>query len=487
MNRLLVPLISALAIASIPGAAPGQADPPGPTVIALHPAGEPTPALKYTLLPEPRELVPGNAAIFYHRGIQLLLESQMVQERQARSEGRDRPAQTEDDISDWINGPLDQIPIDQARAQLDRFDRVLREVELGALREDCDWEFDSRPESIDLLLPEIQSTRSLARLVSLKVRVAILDGDTDLAVHWLRTGYALARHVSDGPTVIQSLVGLAIANVMNGDLIQLIQAGSTPCLYWAIARLPDPIVDMSAGLVGERSLLERMLPDLEELDGPPWSVERGRLFLDALASQLKGLTDSAPSDAGSMKLLLAGIVARVYPDAKRSLVASGMGEAEVEAMPAIQAVGLVALRDYRALSDDLYKWTSLPYQEVYRDLERVNAANAEADRLSRPGLALFLIIYPSLSAVQLAEVRVDRQLEAIRCVEAIRLHASSNGGQFPPSLDEIDEVPVPIDPATGAPFSFEVDGETATLTAPLIPGGPDHPAYRIDFELRLAD
>jgi hypothetical protein len=164
-----------------------------------------------------------------------------------------------------------------------------------------------------------------------------------------------------------------------------------------------------------------------------------------------------------------------------------MGESEVEAMPAIQAVGLVAMRDYRALSDDLYKWTSLPYQEVYRDLERVNAANAEADRLSRPGLALFLIIYPSLSAVQLAEVRVDRQLEAIRCVEAIRLHASSNGGQFPPSLDEIDEVPVPIDPATGAPFSFEVDGETATLTAPLIPGGPDHPAYRIDFELRLAD
>src|SRR5213593_2791887 len=35
--------------------------------LTVHPAAEPTPALKYRLLPEVRELTPGNAAVLYYR------------------------------------------------------------------------------------------------------------------------------------------------------------------------------------------------------------------------------------------------------------------------------------------------------------------------------------------------------------------------------------------------------------------------------------
>src|SRR4051794_40012980 len=64
------------AATTIRQAAPGQPLPvPPPTVITLRPAGEPVPALKYQLVPERNSLVPGNAALLYHRAIQILLES----------------------------------------------------------------------------------------------------------------------------------------------------------------------------------------------------------------------------------------------------------------------------------------------------------------------------------------------------------------------------------------------------------------------------
>ena len=101
-------------------------------------------------------------------------------------------------------------------------------------------------------------------------------------------------------------------------------------------------------------------------------------------------------------------------------------------------------------------------------------------------LRLFTLLLPAIHGARMAEVRLDRQFAALQTVEAIRLHAAAHDGALPASLDEMTDAPPPLDPATGKPFSYEVDGETARLTAPLIPGGPDHPAYRIDYELRLA-
>src|SRR5688572_27961867 len=38
-----------------------------PVVLKLHPAAAPSPAMKHYLLPQVRELQPGNAAVFYQR------------------------------------------------------------------------------------------------------------------------------------------------------------------------------------------------------------------------------------------------------------------------------------------------------------------------------------------------------------------------------------------------------------------------------------
>ena len=54
----------------------------------LRPAGEPVPALRYRILPGRLELVPGNAAIFYHRAIQMMFRGYR---RAWRTEGRSLP------------------------------------------------------------------------------------------------------------------------------------------------------------------------------------------------------------------------------------------------------------------------------------------------------------------------------------------------------------------------------------------------------------
>ena len=116
----------------------------------------------------------------------------------------------------------------------------------------CDWEFDQRQEGYSLLLPEIQQMRSLARLVALRTRLAIVDGKTGEAMHWIETGLVMGRHVSQGPIVIQALVGVAIEAVLTRCLEDLIQAPGTPSLYWALADRPRPFIDMRYPMEGER-------------------------------------------------------------------------------------------------------------------------------------------------------------------------------------------------------------------------------------------
>ena len=64
----------ALVVLTVAGAARAQDEPPTAVPIVVRPAAAPVPALKYRILPERSTLVPGNAAIFYHRAIEVILE-----------------------------------------------------------------------------------------------------------------------------------------------------------------------------------------------------------------------------------------------------------------------------------------------------------------------------------------------------------------------------------------------------------------------------
>ncbi len=78
--------------------------------------------------------------------------------------------------------------------------------------------------------------------------------------------------------------------------------------------------------------------------------------------------------------------------------------------------------------------------------------------------------------------RLDRDLAAWQCVEAIRSYAASHAGQLPQTLADIKDVSLPIDPMTGAPFRYTQTDAVAVLESPAPVGsntGKDSLYYEI--------
>ena len=229
-----------LAFLFVPAAAEANQPPPKPelkaTVITLRPAAEPNPALKYRFTISRVERTQGNAAIYYHRAIQMLLSKRNTEIATAKpAPGKPAPEPSETKAYNWLNGPIKDIPLAEAKGLLASYQNVLREVELGSMCKGCDWEFDPRTEAFELLLPEIQETRAISRLVVLKAKIAILEKNIDEAMHWIEVGLTLAQHTGDGPIIIQALVGIA-------------ETGDNP----QGDRRPDPGRGLSLALLGFR-------------------------------------------------------------------------------------------------------------------------------------------------------------------------------------------------------------------------------------------
>jgi hypothetical protein len=83
-----------------------------------------------------------------------------------------------------------------------------------------------------------------------------------------------------------------------------------------------------------------------------------------------------------------------------------------------------------------------------------------------------------------ASARLDRRIAALRCIEAIRLHAAAHEGKLPARLGDITEVPVPVDPMTGKEFEYTVAGDKATLHGPPTDPGKS-PHLSLKYELSL--
>lgn len=74
---------------------------------------------------------------------------------------------------------------------------------------------------------------------------------------------------------------------------------------------------------------------------------------------------------------------------------------------------------------------------------------------------------PAHERVRVLTKKLDRQVAALQCIEALRLHASAHDGKFPTQLSDITEVNVPEDPLSGKPFVYKRSRSKATLEAVL--------------------
>ncbi len=450
-----------------------QPQPGEPIRLTVRPAPEMVPALKYRLQPGLEDSEPGNRALLYYRSLS------------PESWSNIRQPQMMEKVSNTLHTPLQELK-GQTRAEVQWAVNVaiLRQMDRATQRDYLDWGIASqiRKDGIGLLLPDVQSFREIATLLALRARLEMADGHHDKALNSLRTGMTLGRDVSQAPTIIKGLVGAAIVSVMLEQLEDLIQTPGAPNLYWALTDLPRPLIDIRHGLEGEKVMVLATLPPLKEaVEGRVLTPEQQHTLMKLVYGLASGGSGEVRSlFPAEMDVLLR--LTKVYPLAKKALIAQGRKPAEVDALPVVQVVMLYSWQQYLRLRDDLFKWYGLPYWQAGPGLERAEAELKRARAEMTEGLPLASLLLPALQKVALAQARTERRLDALRCIEAVRLHAAHDG-KLPPSLDDITAVPVPTDPMTGKPFEYKAEGNRATLFGPPPPGGGA--IYSLRYEITL--
>jgi hypothetical protein len=423
-------------------------------------AAAPIPALRYKLLPDLRDTTPGNAALLYYRAF--------APEWSSAVRGNK-------DLQNTINDAMEKSPAELRALTELHFVRdwtMLKEVDRAARRAYCDWELTPRlrEEGVSLLIPDIQEFRRFAQYLRLRNKLELADKQFTEAAHSLQTGFQLGRHVADGPTLIQALVGLALTSIMLNDVEDWQQVPGSPNLYWALSALPQPYIDLRKPYQGERLMLDNLLPGFREAlvagHMRPLSVEQ----VQELVAKLGQIVGEQRSMAAAVALTL---VAKKYTPAKAFLKEQGWPAADVEAMPALQAVLLHEVATFDRVFDDMIKWQGQPYWIARPGLERAEQMlKEEVVSAGSPGMSLAGYLLPAITKVQLATTRTDRHINLLRVIEALRIHAAAHG-KFPQKLADVTEVPMPLDPYTGQAFQYRRDGDAAVITAP--PPGKDRP------------
>jgi hypothetical protein len=472
MLRVLAACGAALLAATAARAAPPNVE---PIRLTLRPAAAPEPALRYRLLPELRDQKPGNAAELYGKAVGLL-ESMPADPAGKR--------QRDEQMDQWQRMPLGDLPRADVRRSLEPYKEMFRLVEQAARCEHCDWGLAQRirEKGIGVPLPEFQGARQIASFLAVRARLEMAEGRLDDALSTLRTGFALARHVGDAPTLITGLIGIAIGSTMAGQLDVLIQQPGAPNLSWPLTDLPRPFIDLRRPLQGERISAYAAFPGCYEMvadpHARPLAPEQARKLLAVLNANPLRINHFPESVQMIHKIM------RKHEQAKRVLITQGRPRELVEAMPHVQVALLHSFAQYDRFLDEVVKWQTYPCWEARPHLaDAVKRLEAQAkSTASEPAFPFAAQLLPAIDKVLAARTRLDRKLAALRCLEALRLYAARTG-RLPATLGDVKDVPVPIDPFTGEKFAYEAHGERATLSSPPAPGV--HGGYEVSYEVTL--
>lgn len=437
--------------------------------LTLTPAAEPRPALKYSLRPRYWDRTPGNATPSYYRVL-------LMQESLPDSVGKTYIEHSKD----WLKNSLDDATKDAMRTWLGSYSSVLQELRVATSRERLDLDLRLRDlrglETIQFRLPDAQATRQVARMLQVKARLEIEEGRIEDAIETLQMGYRLAEFAAKTPTLINDLVGVAIGSIMTAELTRLIAHPDAPNMYWAIASLPRPLIDLRDALEWESGVPQQIFPFLTDAETAEHSpAQWRRLVMDAYM-QLHELTGEYAGKPGRLgEVAATALMMKIYPIAKQRLIANGAARDEVEAMPVGRVVAIHTAQTHRYVYDEMFKWTFLSYDKALDKWPATMARLREHHYFGPEGankdlLPIANILLPAIQQAWYAPLRLERQLAALRVIEAIRMHAATNNGRLPESLDEVTVAVVPNDPLYGKPFDYKIEGDSVVIETKPRPG-----------------
>ncbi len=438
-----------------------------PVQIVLHPAGPTRPALKYQLLPTLYERRPGNAVVFYGR---------VKAEQKAFFNSKE----IWDNIYRALEAPLEEVRDMEHIVRSHAHDGpIFWYMEQGSQCEYADWQYPVEEDSYLTLIPDAPEQRQLARILMADARGRIARGDFEGALRTLKVGYAMARHSADGPFIVMGLVGMVISDMMSDCVFELIQQPGAPNLYWSLTYLPAPFLDTRQIFEGEMLTLGYAFPPLMNADYSISDPGYWRQKLVEMGKLHAKYFTMGPDDEARFQREITVRLLRGYPLAKRTLIEEGMTPEEVEAMAVGQVVLLQTKRQFDQLRDELLKCVLLPYWQAMPLLHELNERMRRAARRWEEPLPLCYEYFPAVQAGRTSFVRPDRRIAELRLFEALRLYAAAHDGRLPERLEDTG-VPIPIDPITGKPFEYRLEGDVAHVEGPTLVATPCR------YEIRLA-
>jgi hypothetical protein len=441
------------------------AEPTSPEKLTLHPAAEPTPALKYRLLPSAVDRLPGNAAVEYGK---VMAEEWTYFNKYVIG----------DELKKWREMPLEKLRAEDVPLP----GSSIYFLERGAKCRYCDWQLPiGELPFYTILLPEAQQSRMYSRILAVKARRDIAKADFDGAIKTFQTNYALARNVAEGETMVNGLIGIAMCGFMYPQVLEFVQQPDAPNLYWALTALPDPLVDMNRALEVESQGLELSFPVVRDIETAQRTPEQWReVFHDFASEALKLMTTADRPVEPKSRDELDAICEGMLPAAKRALIDGRMSAEKIEAMSVHQVALLYTRASYHRLFDAAAKYYSLPYPDAIVGIEKTIADAELADAELREIVPLARQTLGAVRVTRMAIERNDRQFATLRVIEALRIYAAAHDGQLPKQLSDISEVPVPDDPVTGLPFEYRLEDGKARLS------GPTFREVALNYEITMA-
>ncbi len=444
--------------------------------MTVTPAAEPVPALKHRLVLRELNEKPGNAAPFYYRAIMAM---------PSYKETRDKLGDQFENYVNFSDVPLEDVGLEKLRSI---YPGPHDNLEAAASRPLCDWSWrlgDIRgPQLYGFIIEEAQKTRELSRLLTANARVAIADRNYDEAINILRINAKLGRDVSVEPLLVCGLVGIAIESIGERAMIELIAAPDSPNLYWALAELPSPLIDMREALRSEMGNGSRIFPFMIDAETQEHSADEWARLLAEAIKGIEPLTSGGPIQMNDTlaRLAVTGLALGTYGPAKQRLIEGGWERDRVEQMPAGQVIAIDAAHEYRRIADEFEKRWYVSYLDSAKQAARFKDPLGDTKLERGFGGILAAILLPATVSARTAQERLQWQTDALRTVEAIRMHAAETG-KLPASLGDIEVVPVPVNPVTGNDYQYRLDGDTGVLELPFSDGFSGV-AWR--FEIKLA-
>ena len=254
--------------------------------LSVSPAPAPKPALRYQLLPEMKEMNPGNPIEGY-------LKCYLEQYRFAFDEAgfAERTA--------LLSMPLEELPGSDSR-ELRPVRSPRPTARLGSTTRTGRSCRNSRRMESARRWRTCRRCESWPGHCNLRFRSEASRGQVGDAIRTAKTMFAMARHWGEHPTLIGTLVGIGCANMAISPLEELLDQPDCPNFYWALTDLPDPFISLRTGMDGERMTMWSLFRDLSLVT--PMSADQLKSFIATMDRMLAG---SPQKPAGGLVAYLA--------------------------------------------------------------------------------------------------------------------------------------------------------------------------------------